>query len=93
VLARGDASVARAAKIAPGYPDGHALLGVILYEDFGRPGAASVQFRAALSAGASKNLLMSVAAIAAEAFAAAEEPLPPRYGAAMKSAAAQVATG
>jgi tetratricopeptide (TPR) repeat protein len=93
VLARGDASVARAVKVAPGYPDGHALLGVILYEDFGRPGAASVQFRAALSAGASKNLLMSVAAIAAEAFAAAEEPLPPRYGAAMKSAAAQVATG
>jgi hypothetical protein len=36
---------------------------------------------------------MSVAAIAAEAFAAAEEPLPPRYGAAMKSAAAQAATG
>ena len=93
VLARGDASVARAAKIAPGYPDGHALLGVILYEDFGRPGAASVQFRAALSAGASKNLLMSVAAIAAEALAAAKEPLPPRYGAAVKSAAAQAATG
>ena len=93
VLARGDASVARAVKVAPGYPDGHALLGVILYEDFGRPGAASVQFRAALSAGASRNLLMSVAAIAAAAFAAAEEPLPPRYGAAVKSAAAQAATG
>ncbi len=88
VLQRGDASVARAVTVAPGYPDGHALLGVILYEDFGRPGAASVQFREALSAGASRNLLMSVAAIAAKAFAAAEQPLPPRYGAAMKSAAA-----
>ena len=31
--------------------------------------------------------------IAAEAFAAAKEPLPPRYGAAVKSAAAQAATG
>ncbi len=89
VLARGDASVARAVKVAPGYPDGHALLGVILYEDFARPGAASVQFRDALGAGASKSLLMSVAAVAAKAFAAAKEPLPPRYSAAMKS----VATG
>ena len=85
VLARGDASVARAVKVAPGYPDGHALLGVILYEDFGRPLAASVQFRDALSAGASKSLLMSVAAIAAKAFAAAGKPLPPRYGAALRS--------
>jgi hypothetical protein len=88
VLARGDASVARAVKVAPGYPDGHALLGVILYEDFARPGAASVQFRDALGAGASKSLLMSVAAVAAKAFAAAKEPLPPRYSAAMKSVAA-----
>jgi len=89
VLARGDASVARAVKVAPGYPDGHALLGVILYEDFARPEAAAVQFRDALGAGASKSLLMSVAAVAAKAFAAAKEPLPPRYSAAMKS----VATG
>ncbi|MGP8222465.1 MAG: hypothetical protein ACLQQM_05530 [Acidimicrobiales bacterium] len=88
VLARGDASVARAVKVAPGYPDGHALLGVILYEDFARPEAASVQFRDALGAGASKSLLMSVAAVAAKAFAAAKEPLPPRYSAAMKSVAA-----
>jgi hypothetical protein len=88
VLARGDASVARAVKVAPGYPDGHALLGVILYEDFARPGAASVQFRDALGAGASKSLLMSVAAVAAKAFAAAKEPLPPRYSAAKKSVAA-----
>ncbi len=88
VLARGDASVARAVKVAPGYPDGHALLGVILYEDFARPGAASVQFRDALGAGASKSLLTSVAAVAAKAFAAAKEPLPPRYSAAMKSVAA-----
>ncbi len=85
VLARGDASVARAVKVAPGYPDGHALLGVILYEDFGRPLAASVQFRDALSTGASKTLLMSVSAIAAKAFAAADKPLPPRYGAALRS--------
>ena len=88
VLARGDASVARAVKVAPGYPDGHALLGVILYEDFARPEAAAVQFRDALGAGASKSLLMSVAAVAAKAFAAAKEPLPPRYSAAMKSVAA-----
>ena len=88
VLARGDASVARAVKVAPGYPDGHALFGVILYEDFGRPEAASVQFRDALTARASKNLLMSVAAIAAKAFAAAKQPLPPGYSEAMKGVTA-----
>ena len=83
VLARGDASVARAVKVAPSYPDAHALLGVILYEDFRTPKAASVQFRDALRAGASKQLLKSVAPIAAEAFAAAKELLPPRYKTAM----------
>ncbi len=88
VLARGDASVAKAVKVAPGYPDGHALYGVILYEDFGNPKAASVQFRDALRAGASKNLLTSVAPIAAKAFAAAREPLPPSYVTAKASAAA-----
>ena len=88
VLARGDASVARAVSVAPGYPDGHALFGVILYEDFGRPAAAAVQFRDALAAGASKSLLVSVAAVATRAFAAAKEPLPPRYRAATRSAAA-----
>jgi tetratricopeptide (TPR) repeat protein len=88
VLARGDASVARAVSVAPGYPDGHALFGVILYEDLGRPVAAAVQFRDALAAGASKSLLVSVAAVATRAFAAAKEPLPPRYRAAMSSAAA-----
>ncbi len=93
VVARGDASVARAVKIAPAYPDGHALFGVILYEDFGRPGAASVQFRDALDTRASKNLLMSVAAIAAKAFAASREPLPSRYGAAARSAAMQAPPG
>lgn len=60
---------------------------MILYEDFGRPLAASVQFRDALSKGASKTLLLSVAAIAAKAFAAAGKPLPPRYGAALRSTA------
>ncbi|HLN07010.1 MAG TPA: hypothetical protein VK217_12075 [Acidimicrobiales bacterium] len=91
VSARGDASVARAVKVAPSYPDGHALLGVILYEDFGNPKAASVQFLDALRVGASKNLLESVAAIAAKAFAAAKETLPPRYAAALRSA--KVAAG
>jgi hypothetical protein len=86
VIARGDASVARAVKVAPGYPDAHALFGVIMYEDFDRPSAASVQFRDALSAGASENLLMSVAPIAAQAFATAKEPVPPRYRAAMNAA-------
>jgi len=88
VVARGDASVAKAVKVSPGYPDAHALYGVILYEDFASPKAASAQFAAALGAGASDNLLESVAAIAANAFAAAKEPLPPRYAAAKRSAAA-----
>ena len=86
VLARGDASLARAVKVAPGYPDGHALLGVALYEDYGNPSAACVQFRRALGAGASKNLISSVAAVAVKAFAAANEPLPRRYAAAVKAA-------
>ena len=75
VLARGDASVARAVKVAPGYPDGHALLGVILYEDFGRPLAASVQFRDALSKGASKTLLLSVAADRGESLRSCRQAL------------------
>lgn len=88
VLAKGDASVARAVKVAPAYPDAHALLGVILYEDFGRPAAAVDQFREALAVGASKNLLASVAPVAVKAFTAAKRPLPPRYVAAMKSVTA-----
>ena len=82
VIARGDASVARAVKVAPSYPDAHALLGVIEYEDYANPRAAAAQFRDALRVGASKNLVSSVAAIAAKAFAGAKEPLPPRYAAA-----------
>jgi tetratricopeptide (TPR) repeat protein len=93
VLAEGDASVARAVKVAPGYPDGHALLGVILYEDFGRAAAAAVQFRDALSAGASKNLLASVAEVAVKSFAAAEQSVPPPYTAALKSPATGTRAG
>lgn len=93
VLAAGDASVARAVKVAPSYPDAHALFGVILYEDFARPAAAAVQFRDALSAQASANLLASVAAVAGKCFAAAHEPLPPRYAAALKSLGAGTGAG
>ena len=86
VLAKGDASVARAVKVAPGYPDGHALLGVILYEDFARPRGAVAQFREALNVGASMSLLESVAPVAARAFAAAKQPLPAGYVTAEKRA-------
>jgi len=88
VVAEGDASVAKAVKVAPGYADAHALFGVILYEDFARPDAAVVQFRDAASRGGSKNLLMSVASIAAKAFAAARQPLPSSYAAAGRAAPA-----
>ena len=87
VVARGDASVARAGKVAPGYPDAHALMGVILFEDLARPASAVAQFRAALTAGASKSLLASVAAVAEQAFSAAKLALPSKYVAALKSAA------
>jgi tetratricopeptide (TPR) repeat protein len=87
VLARGDASVARAVKVAPGYPDAHALMGVILYEDLAEPSAAVAQFRHALAVGASKSLVASVAPVAAKAFAAAKMPLPTSYASALKSAA------
>jgi len=87
VLARGDASVARAVKVAPGYPDAHALMGVILYEDLAEPSAAVTQFRHALADGASRNLVASVAPVAAKAFAAAKVPLPASYASALKGAA------
>lgn len=88
VVAKGDASVARAVKVAPRYPDGHALLGVIFYEDFARPDAAVAQFRAALAVGAPKSLLESVAPVAERAYAAAKKPLPRQFLAAGKNAAA-----
>ncbi|MGA3215485.1 MAG: hypothetical protein ABSD97_07330 [Acidimicrobiales bacterium] len=87
VLAQGDASVARAVKVAPGYPDAHALLGVILYEDFARPAQAVVQFRDALAVGASENLVASVAPVALKCFATARRPLPSRYAKALNKAA------
>lgn len=93
VIAKGDASVARAVSVAPGYPDGHALLGVIEYEDLGDPRASSAQFRDALRAGASTTLVSSVAAIAVKAFAAAREPLPAPYAAAWRRAASGGGTG
>ena len=70
-----------------GYPDAHALWGVILYEDFARPSAAAAQFREALAAGASKNLVASVAPVAAKAFAAAGIAPAGGYAAALKSEA------
>ncbi len=89
VLARGDASVARAVKVAPGFPDGHALYGVVLYLDYGRPKASVTQFRDALRTGASEELLSSVAGVAEKAFAAAKEPLPEPYRTAARSATGQ----
>jgi tetratricopeptide (TPR) repeat protein len=87
VVAKGDASVARAVRVAPSYPDAHALMGVIYFEDFARPKAAVAQFRDAAGAGAPKSLLASVAAVATKAFAAAGQALPPSYRAASKTAA------
>jgi tetratricopeptide (TPR) repeat protein len=86
VVEKGDASVARAVKVAPSYPDAHALMGVILYEDFARPKAAVAQFRDAVRAGASKSLLAAVADVATRAFAAAKQALPASYAPAAKSA-------
>jgi len=91
VVAKGDASVARAVKVAPRYPDAHALLGVIYYEDFARPDAAVAQFRAALAVGASESLLEGVAPVAQEAYAAARQALPRRYLTASKKASAAAA--
>jgi tetratricopeptide (TPR) repeat protein len=87
VVEKGDASVAKAVRVAPGYPDAHALLGVILYEDSGRAAAAAAQFRDALRTGGSENLLASVAPVAVKAFAAARQAIPARYASALKQAA------
>lgn len=93
VVAAGDASIAKAVKVAPGYPDAHALLAVVLYEDFARPKSAVVQFRDAALRGGSANLLASVAPIAARAFKAAGEPLPASYLEAEKAAGSSLAGG
>ena len=93
MVAAGDASIAKAVKVAPGYPDAHALLAVVLYEDFARPKSAVVQFRDAALRGGSANLLASVAPIAARAFKAAGEPLPASYLEAGKAAGSSLAGG
>lgn len=79
VVERGDASVAKAVRVAPSYPDAHALYGVILYEDYGRAGAAARQFAAAVAAHGSRSLLASVAPVAVKAFSAAGRSLPAQY--------------
>lgn len=88
VIDKGDASIARAVKVAPRYPDAHALFGVILYEDSDRSAAAAAQFRDAVSTGGSKSLLASVAPVAKRAFAAAHEALPAQYASALGKASA-----
>ena len=77
VLAAGDASVARAVKVAPGYPDAHALFGVILYEDFARPAAAAVQFREAVSARSLDEPARVRRSCGGERLRRCHEPLPP----------------
>lgn len=83
LVSRGDASIERAVAVAPGYPDAHALDGVVQLLDHRRAAVAAAQFRDALSAHASANLVASVAAIAKRAFAAAHEPLPEPYAKAL----------
>lgn len=86
VVASGDASIAKAVRVAPHYPDGHALLGVVLYSDLHDASASAAQFRAALAARASANLVASVAAVAQKAFHATHELLPAAYRSAIEAA-------
>jgi hypothetical protein len=72
----GDASLAHAVAVAPGYADGRALYGVALLEDAHASGRALQQFRAFAADRPSNSLLAAVGPKAAAAFVASHAKLP-----------------
>ena len=72
----GDASLAHAVAVAPGYPDARALYGIALLEDTHSTGRALQQFRAFASDRPSNALLGAVGPKMAAAFVAAHATLP-----------------
>ncbi|MCU1489023.1 MAG: cytochrome c biosis factor [Acidimicrobiaceae bacterium] len=73
---QGDAQLAEAAQVAPGYPDARALDGLALLEDQHRLGAALSQFRASLSDRPSTVLLQAIGPKMAAAFVQAHQAVP-----------------
>lgn len=79
VVAAGDSSIAKAVRVAPSYPDAHALYGVALLADRGAAKDAAAQFRLALADHPTRALVASVAPYAKRAFADAHERLPSAF--------------
>lgn len=76
VISGGDAEIAAAVKVAPGYALARAYDGVALFEDDHSATAAVGQFRAMLADGPTSTLVGSVRSVALEAYGAAGVALP-----------------
>jgi len=84
VVRGGDAEIAVAVAVAPGYALARAYDGVALFEDTRSPAAAAAEFTAMLADDPSATLVASVRATARAAYRAAGLPLPPPFGAASR---------
>lgn len=80
LVALGDATLAHAAKVAPGYADARGLYGIALLEDGGAKAvpAALGQFRAFLRTKSDGAVLAAQGATMAAAFSSSGEAVPPR---------------
>ncbi len=76
VVHLGDAELAEAARIAPGYPDARLLDGIAILQDRHDLAAALEQFRAGLADRPSASLLSALRAPISAAFASAHQPVP-----------------
>lgn len=80
VVEGGDAEIATAVNVAPGYALARAYDGVAVFEDDGSATGAVTQFRAMLADKPSSALVASVAKVAKRAYTAAHDPVPTAFG-------------
>jgi hypothetical protein len=76
----GDAQLAAAARLHPGYPDGEGLYGIAAYEDDHDVAAAVVAFSRCAADDPSQELLGAVDPVAKVVFRLAGKPLPSTFG-------------
>jgi hypothetical protein len=95
LVAIGDATLARAAEVAPGYADARGLYGIALLEDGGEKSApaALAQFRAFLGAKNNAAVLAAHGATMAAAFSSAGEVIPAPLRPFLRSSATGAAGG
>lgn len=79
----GDASIAKATRVAPSYPDGWGLLGVAELQDDADPARAVVDFGHCLADHPSASLLASVAPSARLAYDKVDKVLPAKFAKAL----------